>query len=316
MVQDSKTEKISREIERLALAGEFSQAEHWHKVLLEQHPTALKEIIQSATCIEEQKTLKLDPDHIAIWDSLYSQLTQEETNCLFYSTRSANVPSGKILIRQGKAIARLLFIDRGRLALFHTRGKDRIFIGDLSRGDVAGDETFFSHSTPTFSAGCKTDVQLRYLERSMMHTWKDVCPGLERFLEDYCSKNSRAKQLMSSKHIEKRQFPRIKVSGNLRAYIRLEDGKRSQENIRGSLADISRNGVSFDMHSSNPENARKLLGRILELDFEGLVTPSGALLTMPGTVVKVTALLHNDFNIHIQLAEVIPVEEFTLNFSR
>lgn len=316
MDQDNTVEKISGEIERLALEGDFVQAEQWHAVLLKKHPTAIKEIISSATLIEEQKTIRLDHEHLEIWGSLYSQLSQEEKNCLFYSTRNVTIPSGKLLLRQGTLKPRLFFIDSGRVILFHTKDKERILIGDLGRGDVVGDETFFSHSTPTFSAGCKTDVRLRYLDKSMTDKWKETCPGLERLVADFCLKNSRANQLLMSKKIEKRQFTRAKNDEVVRAYLCAENGARSQENIRGTLTDISRNGVSFDIHSSKAENARKLLGRDLELDFERLLSSSGEPFSLRGTVVKVTVLLHNDFILHLQLADVIQAEEFEKHFSQ
>jgi hypothetical protein len=154
-------DSLAREISQLAEAGEFQKAEQLREHLLTQHPMALGDILSTAEVIEEQKTLRIDHDHLAIWDTFSGGLTKEEQNCLFYATKSATIATGKLIIRQGKLVSRLLFIDSGRVTLFHQKGEERILIGQLSRGDIIGEETFFNLSTPTFSAGAQTELRLR-----------------------------------------------------------------------------------------------------------------------------------------------------------
>lgn len=305
--QDQRSpETLEIEIKKLAKAGDFSGAEKLRNVLLASHPMALASIIATGEMIEEEKSLRIDKDHLAIWDNLYSQLSQEEQNSLFYATKSAKVASGKIMVRQGKAVPRLLFIDNGRVTLFHTRGDDRILLGQLSRGDVLGEETFFKLSSPTFSAGAQTEVRLRYLDKTATSDWEEHHPGLYQKIADYCLQNSRAGLLLQQKNIEKRMFPRQKAECALAAYILGEDGGRSGESYRGTLLDLSQNGACFEIHCPRAETAQALLGRNLDLDFMPDGEGQSGRMMLQGTVVKVGLLMHNDFTIHVRLHTEIP----------
>lgn len=294
-------EMMELEITKLAKAGDFSNAEKLRNVLLANHPMALSSIIATGEIIEAEKSLGIDKNHLAIWDNLYTKLSQEEQNCLFYATKSASVASNKIMIRQGKPVARLLFIDNGRVTLFHSKGDERILLGQLSRGDVLGEETFFNLSNPTFSAGAQTEVRLRYLDKTATRDWDEHYPGLYQKLADYCSQNSRASQLQQQKNIEKRLFPRQKAECKLTAYVLGEDGGRSGESFRGSIVDLSRSGTCFEIHCPRAETAQALLGRIIDLELEPEGQVSNGRMILQGIIVKVGILMHNDFTIHVRL---------------
>jgi CRP-like cAMP-binding protein len=305
-------EGLSEEIIRLARLGRFHEAEQMHESLLEQYPMSLASVISTAEIIEEQKSLKIDYEHLNIWDHLYSQLSTEERNCLFYSTDVITVPAGKMIIRQGIFNPRLLFVEHGRVTLFHTKGKGRVLLGQLSGGNIIGEETFFNHSTPTLSVGSETEVRLRYLDKGKTLDWAEKQPGLLEKLADYCLQRCKSAELLQRKNIEKRAFPRLKAAGKARVYPLGADGGRTGEYIRGSLIDISRNGVSFDIHSSRAENAHSLLGKRLdvEMDFTGAEVTGP--LKSGGTIVKVGALLHNDYSIHVKLRSVLSGEELRM----
>ena len=136
-------DQLAKEVENLAKSGLFQQAEETRARLLELHPMAISQIVAAAEVIEEEKTTQLDHDHIALWDKLYSSLGQEEKNALFYSSKPVSIAQGKLLFVQGKKNNRLFFIDSGRVTLFHTRNKERKLMGQLSRGDIVGEEPFF-----------------------------------------------------------------------------------------------------------------------------------------------------------------------------
>ena len=294
-------EMLELEITKLAKAGDFSSAEKLRNVLLANHPMALTSIIATGEIIEAEKSLGIDKNHLAIWDNLYSRLSQEEQNCIFYATKKATVAANKIMIRQGKPVARLLFIDNGRVTLFHSKGDERILLGQLSRGDVLGEETFFNLSNPTFSAGAQTEVRLRYLDKTATRDWDEHHPGLYQKLADYCLQNSRASKVQQQKNIEKRLFPRKKADCKLTAYVLGEDGGRSGESFRGSILDLSRNGTCFEIHCPRAETAQALLGRVIDLELEPEPHASDGRMILQGIVVKVGILLHNDFTIHVRL---------------
>lgn len=303
-------ETLAKEIKQLAESGDFRKAEELREYLLAQHPMALSAIISTAEIIEEQMTLRIDHDHLAIWDMLYSGLSKEETNTLFYATKSATIATGKLIIRQGKLVSRLMFIDSGRVTLFHQKGDERFLLGQLSRGDIIGEETFFNLSTPTFSAGAQTELRLRYLDSKAIKGWEEKQPGLYQKLADYCIRNCRANSLLQQKKIEKRAYPRVKAECKVLAHVLDDEGGRIGESIRGSLIDFSQLGVSFDIHCSRLETAQALLGRNLELECEFAEGGSGNIHIFKGTIVKVGILMHNDYSIHVRLLAEIPSQEF------
>ncbi len=310
---NQNVEEISEEIIRLARSGRFHEAEQKHAFLLDHYPFSLAVIVSTAEIIEEQKSLKIDHEHLAIWDELYSRLSIEERNRLFYSTGSITVPAGKMIIRQGISNPRLLFVERGRVTLFHTKDTRRVMLGQLSGGNIIGEESFFNHSNPTLSVGSATEVRLRYLDKSKTLEWGEKQPGLREKLADYCLQRCRSAELLQHKKIEKRAFQRIKAEGKARVYPLGEGGARTGEYIRGSLIDISRNGVSFDIHSSRAENALELLGKNIDIEMD----VTGAEITGPlkssGTIVKVGALFHNDYSIHVRLHSMFSGEELRMH---
>ncbi len=302
-------DSLTSEIVGFAKAGEFNRAEKLRAHLLKHHPMALSEIIVTGETIEQQKSLRIDHEHLAIWELLYTTLTQEEKIGLFYATKKATVSTGKLLIRQGKPVDRLLFIDSGRVTLFHAKGDERILVGQVSRGDILGDETFFHLSNPTFSAGAQTDLSLRYLDKTQTVSWEDEYPGLYQKVADFCSKNSRSNLLIKQKNIEKRQFQRIKTDKKVTAYILGEEGARSGESYRGSLMDFSQNGGCFGIHCSRLETAQGLLGKRLELEFEVAEGGGGAMPKLQAMIVKLGILLYNDYSVHVRMDRELSPED-------
>ena len=63
----------------------FARAEALWKRLLEVDPMALTEITKAGEIVEEEKFKSIDQEHLDIWLGLYSILTTEETNALYYA---------------------------------------------------------------------------------------------------------------------------------------------------------------------------------------------------------------------------------------
>lgn len=293
------TETLLADIRKLATEGQFAKAHEVREELVQRFPMELNSIVRSAELIEEQMSLQIDRDHQAIWSKLYEQLTQEEKNCFFHSMHKVTVPKGKLLVRQAKPETRLLLIDSGRVTLFHTRGDERILLGQISRGDFLGDETFFSLSTPTFSAGTQSEVQLYYLNKRDTSRWEETHPGLYAKITQFCEKNSRAAELLKENNFEKRFYSRQQVEGKVKIRVISDQALQGSSYGVGSLVDVSKGGVSFDIHCSQPDNARMLLGCELDLAFQASSGDNAASVHLPGLVVCVNDLHYNDFMLHV-----------------
>ena len=298
-------DQLAAEVEKLAKSGLFQQAEETRARLLELHPMAISQIVAAAEVIEEEKSAQLDHDHVALWDELYSSLSPEEKNALFYSSKSANIAQGKLLFVQGKKNNRLFFVDSGRVTLFHTRAQERKFLGQLSRGDIVGEESFFHITYPTCSAGCQSEVKLRYLDRAILKTWKDQFPGLAQKLADFCRSHGRTGECVQSQNFEKRSYDRREFEGRITVHILDAENERSGKYFKGTLNDISRSGMNFSIRCSRSETAQALLGRVVDLEMEehrqaGLLR---------GLIVRVSFHLHSDYSVHVQLSRLLEEDE-------
>ena len=302
-------EVLSAEIQRLARKGEFRRAEKMREQLQKNFPMALSDIISSAEMIEDAKQARIDPEHLAIWDRLYSGLGKEETNAVYYGMRAVKVPAGKLIVSQGKPNPRLFFLERGRVTLFHTRVRERLLIGQLGRGDLAGEDSFFDISNSTVSIGSQTETQLRYLDKATMDGWSEDFPGLAQKIEEYCRKNGRSSEILRSRKLEKRRYRRYPLQGRVTAHILDGEGQRTDRFFRGTLQDVSRNGLSFDIHCARTRTAQALLGRSLEIELEAVTGGQPAGRFLKGKIVRVGFHLYNDYCVHVWLNQVMTSAE-------
>ncbi len=304
--QDS--EQIAQKIKELANQGLFTEAEQLRDQMMRDNPMALNLIVSTGEVIEEEKTKNLDLDHMAVWKTLYDDLSSEETNCLFYGTKQATLESGKLLVSQGKLNNRLFFIDNGRVTVFYHKDKKNIPIIQLSRGDILGEETFFGISFCSLSAVTQSEVNLRHISRKEAQTWHDKAPGLFEKLADFCRKHGKSERAVVRKNLERRTYQRHPCKGNATAYLIDGQGNKSQTYFRGGIEDISQSGVCFSMKCSKQETARALLGKEIEIT---IIIPEGEIKRIcHGTIVKVSFHLHNDYSVHVRFKNLLEEAEF------
>ncbi len=285
--------------------GEFTKAQHLRETLLATHTLALKESIAAAEIIEEQMTAQIDAIHIQRWDTLYSPLTREEQNALFYSSKAARCAQGTALFVQGKRNPRLFFIDDGEVNLIHKKEQTLHHIVTLTQGSLIGEESLLDITLATFSAVCKTAVQIRYLDKTLLAECAKQFPGIPKWLTDYCLR-SHSKKLQNIKNIEKRSSQRLPMYGTATAHILSPDGVRTQNSFKGIIQDISKGGISFNIRCSKRETVEILLGKLLELDIGNKILQN----SLYGKVVRIGSFLHNDYSVHVRFRK--PLSESTV----
>ena len=296
------------EIERFAVAGDFSNAERLREELIECHSLAVSEIVAAAEVIDEQKSIQIDGGHLRIWKELYDPLSKEERNCLFYTSKAAKISAGKLLFSQGRGNNRLFFIDSGTVTLFHTKDGDNNLIGRLGEGDIAGEEAIVDITNSTMSAACQTSVELRYLNVTQVSAWDTQCPGLVDKVKDFCVKASRERRKIQAKDIEKRGPERQALEGRVISTLFDASGQPTENSFKGFMQDISTGGMSFEIRCSKQQTARALLGRTLGLEIEGKE------LTRPLTceVVRVGFQMHNEYSVHVRFTEQLSIGELAV----
>lgn len=299
---------LAAAIKKAALEGNFNTAEALREQLIKIDPMNLKLIVSTGEIIEEQKTKHLDKDHLAVWDGLYGDLTEEEGNGLFYSLEPALIETNKLLQVQGKLSNRLFFIDSGKVALFYRKEGKNIVAIQLSRGDIVGESSFFEISLCPLSAATQSETKLYSLRRSAAEAWQEAHPGLYEKVAEFCRKQGKTGEAIAANELDRRSARRYPISGVASAVVLQKDGSPGANRFKGGLSDISQSGLCFDIKCSRQETARALLAAEVELalEFDGR---QEAPLQLKGQITKVGFHLHNDYSVHVKFNE--PLEEAT-----
>ena len=299
---------LAAAIQKAALNGKFSEAEALREQLMKTDPVNLKLIVSTGQIIEEQKTKLLDRDHLAVWNVLYDDLSEEETNGLFYSMESALVESNKLLQVQGKISSRLFFIDSGKVVLFYRKEGKNIIAAHLGRGDIVGESSFFEISLCPLSAATQAETKLYSLTRRAAEGWQEAHPGLYEKIAEFCRKQGKSTEAIRASELDRRSTRRYPISGVAAAVVLQKDGSPGDNRFKGGLSDISRSGLCFDIKCSRQEIARALLAAEINLSlvFDGR---EDSPLRLRGQVTKVSFHLHNDYSVHVKFAE--PIAEAT-----
>jgi CRP-like cAMP-binding protein len=274
-----------------ARANHFAKADALREMLFEVDSMALPEIVKSAEIIETAKIAAIDAYHRRTWSHLYDKLTKEEAVALYDATKSASYATGQIIFRQGEMNANLYFINSGKIKMFYHKDKHGIFLKTLGPGDIAGDDTFFTNSTCTFSIVAHSAVKLNYLSKTVLQNWRAEAPGLANKLQDYCARQEPIKDLLQKKELERRACRRYALSGD--AVIRITD-RSGIKVFKGDLSDISASGISFVMNTS-PKSAELLLGCRLNIKF---TRPEGSpeiRIDQDGRIVGVHSQMFNEY---------------------
>jgi CRP-like cAMP-binding protein len=283
-----------------ARAKNFVKAEALRQKLFEVDDMALTEIIRSGEVIEEEKTGAIDQNHMEIWSKLYSTLTSEQANALYYSMKEQSVDANVTLFEEGKPNDGLFFIDRGDLKIVYSAGEKEMLLKNITEGDIAGEDTFFAIGNCTTTLITLTRVHLHLLEETALDTLKKDFPGLRSKLQDYCLKLEQIPSLLKKKNLDRREQKRFRIKGPILFQLVNKSGELQGTAYKGTLSDISVWGLSFFIKTTKKETLRLLIGRRLNLKFS---LPSGESVRktdLNGTVVGVCDHLFNDFSVHIR----------------
>lgn len=308
---ESQEQLIGRLFEEITLAArakDFERAEALREELLTVAPMALKEVIGSAEVIEHEKTSGVDANHLAIWDRLYSTLTEEEQNGLFYSLRKIVIPPKKIILAQGGYNTRLFFIDKGRVAILSPKKEKGRMLAQMGKGNLLGEYSFTSISLCSATAVSVTEVELYCLDNAAADSWYEKYPGLYERLLDFCVKHGNLEEISRWKALEKKDKPRYPVTGPLKGVLLSKEGKKTKTYFRGELVDISLEGCAFEIKISKKATARALLARNLLLYFSFKVDGELIEFERLGKIVKISFYMHNDYCLHIRLEKEIRKE--------
>src|SRR4030042_88894 len=223
----------------------FEKADTLRDRLMEVNPMALTEIVKAGEIIDEAKSASIDQAHLETWADLYKTLTQEETATLFFAMKSAVFDAKHYIFRQGERDSRLYLINKGQLHSVFNQGDEEILIKELNPGDVIGEETFFNLTLCTSSVMTVSEVELYFLEQDILTKWEKRALGIESKLRDYCLKLPKISKLLEKKGLDRRSHKRVEVMSKVSIQSLDESDRPVGQSVMGTLADISRGGLSF-----------------------------------------------------------------------
>jgi CRP-like cAMP-binding protein len=297
--QSQEIKILFSEIKTLAKVKDFVGAEKVRDSLIKIAPMALQEIIESAEIIEKEKSVGIDPEHLALWDDLYKDLSEEEKNCIFYSMGKIVVPAKKKILSKGKSNDRLFFIEDGKIAVYKAKGDKNILVAQLGRGNLLGEYTFTTISLCSASALTQSEVTMYHLKSSATDDWEEKHPGLLEKLTKFCDRKGNLDDIARRRKKEQWKYPRHKIKGIVTANLLTKEGQKTENFHHGDLIDVSRDGTSFGVEIQNKKTARALLTEHLDLSFTCNRGDEKITFSAVGKVVRVSFQLYSSYLVHI-----------------
>ena len=291
-------------IVRYARKRDFVKAESLRERLSEVDSMALSEIVRAGEIIQEAQNRAIDRRHLQIWADLYSRLTTEERNALYFSLKEETYGPDQFVFKQGQHNSKLYFVGEGNLSLIYHQAGSLVLLRAMKTGDIAGEDTCFSNTVCTTSLTTLTPSIMYALDRAALARIGKLAPALESKLCHYCEGLERIHDLLGKKGLDRRNQDRARLAG--RGVLQLLDasGRALGQAFKARLSDISPGGLSVFYRISRKETAQLLLGRQMNVK---LYDPVGRkkLLDGNGTVVAVRSQPFEAYSIHIKFGSAL-----------
>ena len=248
-------------VERASREKDFHRAEKYKSRLPEVDEWALGEVVRAEEMIAQEKQLVDSGEHMETWKTLYAALTPEEASGFYYHLKNESLDVDCEIIRQGKIIGSLYFINSGTLKIIYKNGPKEMFIKELGRGAVAGYDAFFRTNVSTASLVTLSRVKLGVLDRESLVLLEEHYPGFSEKLQFFCGQFDNISEAVQAKGVERRRYNRFDIHGKAALQLMTEAGAPVGKAFSGALIDISEGGISVEVKSSGYAIARLLLGR-------------------------------------------------------
>ncbi|MBN2420477.1 MAG: cyclic nucleotide-binding domain-containing protein [Deltaproteobacteria bacterium] len=301
--QDAAVKALYDLIVDCAKKHDFFKAEALRDRLFEIAPMALNEISRSADIIDEEKSRAIDEGHRKKWAKLYSTLTTEEANELYFAMKERVYRENEKIFSVGDADNNLYFLDSGEARMVYMKENEEI-LKVMEPGDIAGEDTFFyTTSAKTVTLIASSKAKMHILDRNVQERWKDRFPALEQKLHEYCEKSGRVSDILMKKGMSRRQNRRVKINGKVSAQLLQPSGTPAGKPFLGEICDISESGLSFNFKFSNNDVAHKILGAKIKTQ---LVVPVGGVpkkIEQTGKIVGIGYYVFSEYSVHVRFDE-------------
>ena len=288
-------------VERASREKDFHRAEQFKSRLAEVDEWALGEVVKAEEMIAQEKQFVYSGEYMETWKSLYAIFTSEEASGFYYHLKNESLDVDCEIIRQGKIIESLYFINSGALKIIYKNGPKEMFIKEVGRGEVVGYDAFFRTNVSTASLVTLSRVKLGVLDRESLTLLEEHYPGFSEKLQFFCGKFNTLSESVQAMGVERRRYNRFDIHGKAALQLLTVAGTPVGKAFSGALIDISEGGISVEVKSSGYAIARLLLGRSILI----IIKSGGKAIrfSCEGRVMSVNARGDVAISIHIAFEE-------------
>ena len=305
--QENAAKLLLETITKFAKEKNFTKAEELREKLYEAAPMALKEIVRSGEIIETEKSRILDKNYLEIWGRLFDTLTTDESNTLYFAMKTKAFKAGQPVFEQGQLDSSMYFIKKGRFQMvYHDRfGLKEAVLKELTPGDIANDEAFFSFTVCTTSLIAVTDAEVFFLEKDILTEWEKKHPGIENKLRTFSRLFEKVGDLIQKSGLQLRGHKRVKISRNAIVQPLDNSGKPLRSPYKVSLFDISAGGVSYGFKLNKKEDASQLLDSWINIQTVYQSQTGKQKINCNGKIVAVHLQPFGESSVHVQFEELL-----------
>ena len=305
--QENAAKLLLETITKFAGEKNFTKAEELRDKLYEVAPMALNEIVRSGEIIEEEKSRVMDKNHLETWARLFDTLTTDESNALYFAMKTKVFKAGQPVFEQGQLDSMMYFIKKGRFQMvYYDRfGLQEAVLKELTPGDIANDDAFFSFTVCTTSLVAVTDAEMFFLEKNILNEWEKKHPGIENKLRDFSHLFEKVGDLIQKSGLQLRGHKRVKISRDAMVQPLDNSGKPLRSPHRVSLFDISAGGVSYGFKLNKKEDASQLLDSWINIQTVYQNQIGKHKINCNGKIVAVHLQPFDESSVHVQFEELL-----------
>jgi CRP-like cAMP-binding protein len=296
-------------IVRYAGRKDFVRAEQLRETMMEMVPNAIAEIVKTGEIIENEKTAAMDFEKIKPWASLFNEFTPGEAAAFYYALKTTTAKIHQRIFQQGDCDNRLYFIESGKLKLscFDKQVKKNVVFANLTKGDICGVETFFTHTTHTTTLTVVEDAKFSYIDKKIYQKLLIDHPALDAKLIRYCETHQKKLNVENGDQLFRREHPRFQTA--LKGKIQRIDqkGNLSKQISSVTIADISMGGLSCMARNLGVGEAANLHRSQVQVSFSYQKYDIVHETTKVAEVVSVRFLPFGESSIHLRFKT--PLEE-------
>lgn len=285
-----------------AKKGKFDIAEGYRDLLYEMDSSALVAIMKVNEFIETEKKHAKQQGMLYPWPELINRLSKDEANAFFYALQQANFKDDHMVLKQGKPNNRLYLVEQGKLKVIFENSDHEVLIHQLGRGNIFGEDTFFSVNVCTTSVVAMSSVQLKYLDQTHLKQIEQTFPVISDNLQRICAAGKQTYNYLKEKRLDRRVSKRIHLESKIAVQLLTAESRHPmQRTFYADLWDVSKYGLCFHVQSKNKEFIRRMIGRSLGIRLKLELDGQFKTAAVTGIVQGVQNHHHQHYSVHMKL---------------